>query len=216
MLIISLRHYLLNNYKSATRKIKYNKMIPLYTQDLHIHTIFSTGDSVVSKEQTVELIAEINHAKIIGISDHFEYIGDEYYEKYRESVTSFRFKLGTEVDGYKWVDPALNFNFDYYIYHCRDDTKDYRGLEKLMSGNKPVIVAHPYATGTSLKKIPGNSIVEINNRYVIRYDWKAFFSGYLNQFRFVLSSDAHQPHWLNLNVSRFVANDLGIQEEILF
>ena len=52
-------------------------MIPLYTQDLHIHTIFSTGDSAVSREQTVELVAEINHAKIIGISDHFEYIGDE-------------------------------------------------------------------------------------------------------------------------------------------
>ena len=79
-------------------------MIPLYTQDLHIHTIFSTGDSAVSREQTVELVAEINHAKIIGISDHFEYIGDENYKKYKESVTSFRFKLGTEVDGHKWVD----------------------------------------------------------------------------------------------------------------
>lgn len=191
-------------------------MIPLYTQDLHIHTIFSTGDGAVSKEQTVELVAEINHAKIIGISDHFEYVGNECYEKYRESVTGFGFKLGTEVDGYKWVGPALNFDFDYYIYHCRDDTKDYRGLEKLMSGDKPVIIAHPYATGTSLEKIPANSIVEINNRYVIRHDWKAFFSGYLNQFRFILSSDAHQPHWLNLNVSRFVANELGIQEEILF
>ena len=191
-------------------------MIPLYTQDLHIHTIFSTGDSAVSKEQTVELVSEINHARVIGISDHFEYIGDEYFKKYRESVTSFGFKLGTEVDGYKWVEPALHFDFDYYIYHCRDDIKDYRGLEKLMSGGKPVIVAHPYATGTSLEKIPGNSIVEINNRYVMRYDWKAFFSGYLDQFRFVLSSDAHQPHWLNLNVSRFVADELGIQEEILF
>ena len=191
-------------------------MIPLYTQDLHIHTIFSTGDSAVSREQTVELVAEINHAKIIGISDHFEYIGDENYKKYKESVTSFRFKLGTEVDGHKWVDSALNYDFDYYIYHCRDDTKNYKGLEKLMSKGKPVIIAHPYTTGTSLDKIPENSIVEINNRYVIRYDWKAYFSDYLNKFRFVLSSDAHQPNWLNLNVSRFVANELGIQEEVLF
>ena len=85
-----------------------------------------------------------------------------------------------------------------------------------MSKGKPVIVAHPYVTGTNLAKIPKNSIVEINNRYVIRYDWKAFFSDYLNKFRFVLSSDAHQPNWLNLNVSRFVASELGVQEVILF
>ena len=191
-------------------------MIPLYSQDLHIHTVFSTGDSVVSKEQTVELVAKINHAKIIGISDHFEYIMNENYGKYRQAVTGFGFKLGTEVDGHRWIDSALNHDFDYYIYHCRDNSKDYKGLEKLMSRGKPVIIAHPYAIGTNLDKVPENSIVEINNRYVIRYDWKALFSGYLNKFRFVLSSDAHQPNWLNLNVSRFVASELGIREEILF
>ncbi len=191
-------------------------MIPLYNQDLHIHTIFSTGDSVVSREQTVELIAKINHAKIIGISDHFEYIMNEYYDKYRQAVTSFGFKLGTEVDGHRWIDAALNYDFDYYIYHCRDNSKDYKGLVKLMSGGRPVIIAHPCAIGTNLDKVPENSIVEINNRYVIRHDWKSFFSGYLNKFRFVLSSDAHQPNWLNLNVSRFVASELGIREEILF
>ncbi len=197
-------------------RIKYIQMTPLYAQDLHIHTVFSTGDSAVSREQTVEMVARIHHARIIGISDHFEYIGEENYMKYKETVTGFGFKLGTEVDGHKWVEPALNHDFDYYIYHCWDDPKDYRGLEKLMSKGRPVIVAHPYATGTSLDKIPESSIVEINNRYVIRYDWKAFFSEYLNKFRFVLSSDAHQPNWLNLNVSRFVAGELGIREEILF
>lgn len=191
-------------------------MDPLYTQDLHIHTIFSTGDRAVSKEQTVELVAKVNHAKIIGISDHFEYIENDNYLKYKETVTGFQFKLGTEIEGHKWVDSALNYDFDYYIYHCWDDPKDYKGLKKLMSGSKPVIVAHPYATGTNLDKIPENSIVEINNRYIFRYDWKAFFSGFLNKFRFVLGSDAHQPNWLNLNVSRFVANELGIREEILF
>src|SRR4030043_298865 len=97
------------------------------------------------------MVSKINHAKIIGISDHFEYIGEANYIKYRESVTSFRFKLGTEVDGHKWVDLALSYDFDYY-----------------------------------------------------------------NKFRFVLSSDAHQPNWLNLNVSRFVASELGVQEVILF
>jgi histidinol phosphatase-like PHP family hydrolase len=191
-------------------------MDPLYAQDLHIHTIFSAGDSAVSKEQTVELVAKVNHAKIIGISDHFEYIWMDNYLKYKETVTGFGFKLGTEIEGYKWVDSALNYDFDYYIYHCWDDPKDYKGLEKLMSGRKPVIVAHPYATGTNLDKIPENSIVEINNRYISRYDWSVFFSGYLNKFRFVLGSDAHQPNWLNLNISRYVANDLGIREEILF
>jgi histidinol phosphatase-like PHP family hydrolase len=191
-------------------------MDPLYTQDLHIHTVFSTGDSAVSKEQTVELVANVNHAKIIGISDHFEYIENDNYLKYKETVTGFHFKLGTEVEGYKWVDSALNHDFDYYIYHCWDNPKDYKGLEKLMSGRKPVIVAHPYAIGTNLDKIPENSIVEINNRYISRYDWRVFFSGYLNKFRFVLGSDAHQPYWLNLNVSRYVANELGIREEILF
>jgi histidinol phosphatase-like PHP family hydrolase len=191
-------------------------MIPLYKQDLHIHTVFSTGDGAVSKEQTIELVAGINHAKIIGISDHFEYIGEENFKRYSESVTRFGFKVGTEVDGFKWVEPALALDFDYYIYHCRDDPRDYKALEKLISKGKPVIIAHPYATGADLESIPENCIIEINNRYIIRYDWKSYLNGYLKKFRFVLSSDAHKPSGLNLNVSRFVAGELGIQEIILF
>jgi predicted metal-dependent phosphoesterase TrpH len=153
-------------------------MVPLYAQDLHIHTTFSTGDSAVSKEQTVEMVAKINHAKITGISDHFEYIGEENFIQYKESVTSFGFKLGTEVDGHKWVKSALNYDFDYYIFHCRDTREDYNGLRKLMTKGRPVIIAHPYAMGTRLEEIPDNSIVEINNRYIVRYDWKMFFSGF--------------------------------------
>ncbi len=191
-------------------------MIRQCKQDLHIHTVFSTGDGAVSREQTVELVAKVNHARITGISDHFEYLEGVNYAKYRQAVTGFGFKLGTEVDGYKWIDSALKHDFDYYIYHCRDYVKDYKGLEKLMSANKPVIIAHPYAMGTNLDKVPEYSIVEINNRYIVRYDWRTFFTGYLNKFRFVLSSDAHQPDGLNQDVSRFVASELGIHEEILF
>ena len=191
-------------------------MIPIYTQDLHIHTIFSTGDGAVSKEQTIDLVAGINHASIIGISDHFEYIAEENFKNYSETVNNFGFKLGTEIDGHKWVDPALDYDFDYYVYHCWDDQKDYKALEKLMSKDKPVIIAHPYAIGTNLNNLPENSIIEINNRYIIRYDWRTYLKNYLNKFRFVLSSDAHKPKGLNLNVSRFVADELGIKEVILF
>jgi histidinol phosphatase-like PHP family hydrolase len=187
-------------------------MIPIYAQDLHIHTVFSSGDGAVSREQTVDLVAGINHARVIGISDHFEYIAEENYKNYSETVNGFGFRLGTEVDGHKWVDKALDYHFDYYIYHCRDDQKDYKALEKLMSKNKPVIIAHPYAIGTNLNNLPENSIIEINNRYIIRCDWRTYLEDSLNKFRFVLSSDAHKPHGLNLNVSRFVADELGIKE----
>ncbi|NJK84692.1 MAG: hypothetical protein HC906_00595 [Bacteroidales bacterium] len=189
---------------------------PLYRQDLHIHTIYSTGDSAVVPEQTIKLVSKINHAEIIGISDHFEYLGD-VYEKYRDEVYSYRFKLGTEVDGSRSVEAAAKLDFDYYIYHCWDSNpEDYRSVHKLLNTGKPVIIAHPYATGTKLEKIPEECYVEINNRYVYRYDWKAFFSGFTKKFRFVLSSDAHQPNWLNQNVSRMVAEELGIQETLLF
>lgn len=49
-------------------------MIP---QDLHIHTVYSVGDSAVVKEQTIDLVKQIRHASIIGISDHYEYLVDE-------------------------------------------------------------------------------------------------------------------------------------------
>ena len=90
-------------------------------QDLHIHTVFSTGDSAVMPEQTVELIASVRHAEIIGVSDHFEYIRDDCFERYRAAVTSFGFKLGTEVAGGDYADEAAGYPVDYY----RADRKTY-------------------------------------------------------------------------------------------
>lgn len=190
-------------------------IVPLFNQDLHIHTIYSTGDSGIVKEQTIELVAKVKHAKIVGISDHFEYLG-EVYDKYRKEVYSYGLKLGTEVDGNRSVDAACKFEFDYYIYHCWDVSKDYSSIDKLLATGKPVIIAHPYATGTQLSKVPPECLVEINNRYVYRYDWRAFFSGFKDKFRFVLGSDAHQPNWLNQTISRYVADELNIKETILF
>ena len=58
-------------------------MVP---QDLHIHTIYSSGDSAVVKEQTIALIEEVRHASIIGISDHFEYlVDDQVFHQFRRS-----------------------------------------------------------------------------------------------------------------------------------
>ena len=185
-------------------------------QDLHIHTVFSVGDSAVSEQQTLDLISKINHAKIIGISDHFEYLGEDKFEYYKERVSSFGFKVGTEVDGKDFVNEASSLDFEYYIYHCWDNKNDYKGIEKLLGSGKPVIIAHPHVTDTDLGKIPPECYLEINNRYVYRYDWHKYFRDYIDKFKFVLSSDAHQPHWLNQNVARHVAAQLGIKESIIF
>ena len=45
----------------------------MYTQDLHIHTVFSSEDKSLAPEQTIELVAFANHAKVVGISDHIEH-----------------------------------------------------------------------------------------------------------------------------------------------
>ena len=81
---------------------------------------------------------------------------------------------------------------------------------------KPVIIAHPYAFNTNLDKIPHECYIEINNRYIWRFDWKSYLSDYINDFRFILSSDAHQPNWLNQNVASYVADELGIRETLIF
>jgi len=47
-------------------------------------------------------------------------------------------------------------------------------------------------------------------------DWRAKLGPYIRRFRFVINSDAHQPHWLNQSVARYVARELGIQETLLF
>ncbi len=187
----------------------------MYPQDLHIHTVFSDRDSSVVPEQTPELIALIAHARVIGISDHFEHFADAAYDEYVERVRSLNMLVGTEVDGSASVDFAASLAFDYYIYHCRDTAEDYRGIDRLLATGRPVIIAHPNALGTDLARVPEACLVEINNRYIWRCDWTAFYEPYRDRFRFVISSDAHQPHWLNQSVARRVAAELGIQEQLI-
>jgi hypothetical protein len=56
--------------------------------------------------------------------------------------------------------------------------------------------------------------VEVNNRYSWRDDWRKSLGPWV--FRFVISSDAHQPNWLNQTYARYVAAALGIRETLLF
>lgn len=185
-------------------------------QDLHIHTVYSTGDGAVVPQQTIELIAAINHAEIIGISDHFDYLTGPIYQSYSERVQNFGFKLGTEVDGYNWVNEALQYDFDYYIYHCYNSASDYKGAEKLLSSGKPVIIAHPLALDTDLTKVPPGCYIEINNRYSFRFDWRKYYTPHTHKHRFILGSDAHQPHWLNHVVAEYVAKELGVENSLVF
>lgn len=185
-------------------------------QDLHIHTTYSTGDSAVVPEQTVAMVAAICHARTVGISDHFEYLLDGVFERYERELRETGLKVGTEVDGHRWVGEASGYDVDYYIYHCRDRDADYRGLEQLLGTEKPVIIAHPTAFATNLGRLPGDSLVEINNRYVWRADWRQYYGPFKDRFRFVLGSDAHQPNWLGQAVAQQVAAQLGIVEHLVF
>ena len=189
----------------------------MLNQDLHIHTTFSSTDSSVVPEQTVELVAFARHARVVGISDHFEMFMPHRWEEYRTEVRKYGFYLGTEVNGHASVDEAIRFDFDYYIYHCwGHEPKDYTALDKLLGTGRPVIIAHPYAIGTDLNKIPSNCFVEINNRYIWRVDWRKELTPFINKFRWVVNSDAHQPNWLNQSIAQQVARQLGVKEEILF
>ena len=51
-------------------------------QDLHIHTTYSTRDTSVVPEQTIALVASLKHARIVGISDHFENLGNGIFDNY--------------------------------------------------------------------------------------------------------------------------------------
>ena len=184
----------------------------LYPQDLHIHTVFSNQDSSVAPAQTPELVARIGHAQVLGISDHFEHFADSSYHQYVERVGSLGMLVGTEVDGAASVDFAASLAFDYYIYHCRHRAADYRGVERLLATGRPVIIAHPNAFDTDLNRISPACLVEINNRYVWRCDWLAFYGPHRDRFRFVISSDAHQPHWLSQCAARRAAAELGVEE----
>ena len=185
-------------------------------QDLHIHTIFSSGDSAIVPEQTVELVAAVAHARVLGISDHADYITDSDFLLYSETVRAANLHLGVEVSGSQWISKALEMNVDYYIYHCADRLSEYRGAEKLLETSKPVVIAHPLIMGTNLDRIPPRCHVEVNNRYVWHCDWRAGLKPFTSRFQFVISSDAHQPNWLNQTVARYVARELGIQETLLF
>lgn len=185
-------------------------------QDLHIHTTFSTGDSAIVPQQKVELIASVRHASIIGISDHFDYLVGTKFEQYQAEVKKHHLILGTEVDGANWVDEAIQYPFVYYVYHCYNSARDYKGAETLLSTGKPVIIAHPQALDTNLSKVPIECYIEINNRYVWRYNWLSYYTPFLGTFHFVLGSDAHQPNWLNHSVAAYVAKELGVTNTILF
>lgn len=186
-----------------------------YPQDLHIHTIFSDRDTAVVPEQTPELVARIGHAQVIGISDHFEHFADTAYDEYVRRIRTLDLLVGTEVDGAGSVDFAASLVFDYYIYHCRDRAADYAGAERLLATGRPVIIAHPNALQTNLDRVPDACLVEINNRYVWRCDWLAFYGPHRERFRFVISSDAHQPNWLSQSVARRAATELGVSELLI-
>lgn len=186
-----------------------------YPQDLHIHTTFSQYDSSVVPEQTPEFIARVKHAKVVGISDHFEHFADQGYDRYVDRLRSLNVLVGTEVDGATSVDHAAGLDFDYYIYHCHDRVADYRALERLLATDKPVIIAHPNALHTDLYRVPHECLVEINNRYIWQTDWLAFYGPHKGRFHYVISSDAHQPSWLGQSVARRAAVELGIRETLL-
>ena len=189
------------------------KMIP---QDLHIHTVYSRGDSAIVKEQTIDLIKKVRHATITGISDHYEYLVDgAVFHAYEKEVRSAGFKVGIEISGYALVHEALKTNSDYFVYHC-SARKDYTALDRLLATGKPVIIAHPLIMGTDLDRIPRECYIEVNNRYIWRSNWRERLKNYVGDRKFVISSDAHQPNWLNQHVARYVCSELGIRENIIF
>ncbi len=188
---------------------------PQLPQDLHVHTTFSTGDGAIVPEQTLERVAAIRHAQVLGISDHMEALGDTF-EVYARAVRSHGLRLGTEVNGAEWADAAAELPVEYYMYHCRDRSADYLGAETLLDTGRPVIIAHPVVLGTDLARVPPQCLLEINNRYVWQGDWEAALRPYVGRFGFVIGSDAHQPHWLNQTVARALAARLEVTETILF
>jgi len=188
----------------------------MLNQDLHIHTVFSNTDPAIVPQQTIEFIAGINHARVTGISDHIECIEPVDFEKYKLEIQKFNLRTGIEVDGHRSIDKAIELDPEYYIYHCYNETASYKGTDRLLATGKPVIIAHPFIMKTNLMKVPVECYVEINNRYAWRTDWKNEYNPYLDRFRFVFSSDAHQPNWLNQTIARYIAGQLGIEEHMIF
>ena len=114
-------------------------------------------------------------------------------------------------------DVILDFRNGYITFNELSFFKNnYKGVDKLLNTGKPLIIAHPLAMGTDLNKVPSECYIEINNRYIWRFDWKKELSKFVNSFKFVFSSDAHQPNCLNQNVSQYVGEQLGIKETKIF
>jgi hypothetical protein len=111
---------------------------------------------------------------------------------------------------------AESLPVEYYLYHCRDRTEDYRGAERLAGAGRPVIIAHPNALQTDLARVSPVCLVEINNRYAWRDSGYRALAPFVAHFRFVINSDAHQPHWLAQSAARFIARELGVRETLLF
>ncbi len=187
-------------------------------QDLHIHTVFSVADSSVVPQQTPELVASAAHARVLGISDHFEYIIGEQWERYTDEVRGLGLYLGVEVSNSRWAKEAASVGaeVDYFIYHCADSASEYRGAEILLESCRPVIIAHPLMMDTDLDKVPSGCLVEVSNRYAWQYDWRRGLGPHAARFRWVVSSDAHQPGWLSQSLARYIASELGIEETVLF
>lgn len=186
-------------------------------QDLHIHTVYSHSDRSIVPQQTIEMIADVNHAKITGISDHLECIYPSRIEEYLDEIKHYQLHAGIEVNGGDWAGIASTIKVEYYIYHCFDKPEDYRGAAKLLATGKPVIIAHPQFLGTNLNKVPEGCYIEINNRYVWQTDWKSgYYTNVKDKFNFVVGSDAHQPNWLNQNLARHVLHTLHLKETLLF
>jgi histidinol phosphatase-like PHP family hydrolase len=187
-------------------------------QDLHVHTTFSSGDDSVAPEQTLGLLARLRHADVLGISDHLDFVAGEAFGGYRDAVRAEGLGLGVEVDGARWLDAALEVEgeLDYYVVHCRDRSADYAALERLVQTGLPVILAHPLLFGTRPERVAPGCLVEVNNRYVWRNDWRRLYPPWQERFRFVIGSDAHQPSAIGQLVARMVAGELGIRETVLF
>jgi hypothetical protein len=89
-------------------------VVPPLPQDLHVHTVFSKGDSSGAPEQTVTLISPVAHARILGLSDHTDGIVDSF-TAYGKEARRHGLRLGTEVDGSEWVAAARALPVECFI-----------------------------------------------------------------------------------------------------